>query len=347
MRLLVIAAAVLLAVPARADDLALRRVMLSAAGVGYFEYAGEADGAAPLALDVKRAAIDDVLASLVVFDAAGHVGTVTLPGEDAAHAAFADLPFGPAALASARDLLNALVGTEFSVRGPRPMTGRLLRAERMTEPSGTQGGVPRTRVTLLTADGVQQFVLEDAEAVQVADPGLRARIDRALATLHGSAAADLRRLTLRVPGAGRREVRVGYVAAAPLWKATYRLLLPDADGKPARLQAWAVLENDTASGLERCRSDAAIRQPGDVPPGAVSQLLRAAPGRAGGGAGPPPARRRYARLRRRRGAFRKSRADADADADGARRPAAARRARAGAGRDRGRANPRCSACPPR
>ncbi len=247
MRLLVIAAAVLLAVPARADDLALRRVMLSAAGVGYFEYAGEADGAAPLALDVKRAAIDDVLASLVVFDAAGHVGTVTLPGEDAAHAAFADLPFGPAALASARDLLNALVGTEFSVRGPRPMTGRLLRAERMTEPSGTQGGVPRTRVTLLTADGVQQFVLEDAEAVQVADPGLRARIDRALATLHGSAAADLRRLTLRVPGAGRREVRVGYVAAAPLWKATYRLLLPDADGKPARLQAWAVLENDTAA----------------------------------------------------------------------------------------------------
>ena len=191
--------------------------------------------------------MDDVLASLVVFDAAGRIGTVTLPGADAAHAAFADLPFGPAALASARDLLNALVGTEFVVRGPRPMTGRLLRAETMTEPSGTQGGVPRTRVTLLTADGVQQFVLEDAESVQVADPALRGRIDRALAALRGGAAADLRRLTLRVPGAGRREVRVGYVAAAPLWKATYRLLLPAAEGKPARLQAWAVLENDTAT----------------------------------------------------------------------------------------------------
>ncbi len=247
MRLLALVAALLLALPARADDLALRRVMLSAAGVGYFEYAGQADGATPLALDVKRAQMDDVLASLVLFDAAGHIGTVTLPGADAAHAAFADLPFGADALASARDLLNALVGTEMTVRGPRPMTGLMLRAEVMTEPSGTQGGVPRTRVTLLTADGVEQFVLEDAESVQVADASLRGRIDRALAALRGGAAADLRRLTLRVPGDGRREVRVGYVAAAPLWKATYRLLLPAAEGKPARLQAWAVLENDSAS----------------------------------------------------------------------------------------------------
>ena len=247
MRLPVLAAALLLALPAHAGDLALRRVMLSAAGVGYFEYAGEADGAAPLALEVKRARMDDVLASLVVFDAAGRIGTVTLPGADAAHAAFADLPFGPAAFGSARDLLNALAGTELAVRGPRPMTGRMLRAETMTEPSGTKGGVPRTRVTLLTGDGVQQFVLEDAEAVQVADPALRGRIDRALAALRGGAAADLRRLTLRVPGDGRREVRVGYVAAAPLWKATYRLLLPAAEGRPARLQAWAVLENDTAA----------------------------------------------------------------------------------------------------
>ena len=244
MRLLVIAAAMLLATEARADDLALRRVMLSAAGVGYFEFVGEADGATPLTLDVKRAEVDDVLASLVVFDGAGHLGTVTLPGADAAPAAFADLPFAPAALRSARDLLNALAGTELTVRGPRPMSGRLLHAETVTEPTGTHSGVPRTRVTLLTAEGVQQFVLEDAEAVQVAAPALRGRIDRAVAALRGQPASDLRRLTLHVPGAGRREVHVGYVAVAPLWKATYRLLLPGAEGQQARLQAWAVLEND-------------------------------------------------------------------------------------------------------
>lgn len=246
MRLPLIAAAtVLFGLQAQAAGLTLRRVMLSTAGVGYFEYAGPADGAAPLALDVRRAQVDDVLASLVVFDAAGHAGMVTLPGEDATRAAFADLPFGPAALDSPRALLNALVGRVVAVRGPRPMTGQLLRAETMTEPSGTQGGVPRTRVTLLTAAGLQQFVLEDADSVQVADPALRGRLDRALAALHGGAAADLRRLTLSVPGQGTREVHVGYVAAAPLWKVTYRLLLPAATDRTARLQGWAVLENDS------------------------------------------------------------------------------------------------------
>jgi hypothetical protein len=33
-------------------------------------------------------------------------------------------------------------------------------------------------------------------------------------------------------------VRVAYLAAAPLWKATYRLVLPDEEAKTARLQGW-------------------------------------------------------------------------------------------------------------
>ena len=42
-------------------------------------------------------------------------------------------------------------------------------------------------------------------------------------------------------------MRVGYVAAAPLWKASYRLVLPAKDGDPARLQGWAVLENQSGA----------------------------------------------------------------------------------------------------
>jgi hypothetical protein len=249
MRRLGLLACVLLAAapPALAGDLVLRRVMLSAGGVGYFEYAADLDGAATIGLDVPLAQVDDVLASLVVFDEAGHVGGLELPGEDASRAAFAELPFGPGALASARDYLNGLQGVELQVSGPRPMTGRLLRAEAVPEPDGTKAPVTRTRVTLLTETGLQQFVLEETESVQVADPALRGRIAGALATLRGQAAHEIRHLALQAPGTARRTVRVGYVAAAPLWKASYRLVLPEAEGRPARLQAWAVLENDTAA----------------------------------------------------------------------------------------------------
>ena len=240
-----LAAALLLAVvaplaAARADGLTLRRVMLSAAGVGYFEYAAEVTGNAELGLDVPLGQVDDVLASLVVFDADGRVAGVSLPGADGEAAAFAGVPFGPPALTSALAYLNALQGVELSVQGPRPMTGRLLRAE--PEPMG-EDEPPRTRVSLLTAQGLQQFVLEDAEGVQVADPALRTRIDAALAALRGQAAQEVRHLTLRTEGSGARSLRLAYVAAAPLWKTTYRLVLPDATGDKARLQAWAVFEN--------------------------------------------------------------------------------------------------------
>ena len=244
-------AAIAVAGPAAAGDLALRRVMLSTGGVGYFEYEAQVDGAATLGLDVPLAQVDDVLQSLVVFDAAGGVGGVELPGADASHAAFADVPFGPQALASALDYLNSLQGVTLEVAGPRPMTGRLLRAETVRDPVAPNGppvGAARTRVTLVTAAGLQQFVLEEADSVQVADPALRGKIEHVLESVRGASAHDARHLQLHSVGVGQRDVRVGYVAGAPLWKTTYRLVLPAGTGGAARLQGWAVLEN--ASGAD-------------------------------------------------------------------------------------------------
>jgi hypothetical protein len=107
--------------------------------------------------------------------------------------------------------------------------------------------VQRTRVTLMGASGMQQFVLEDAESIQVTDPALRTRIGSALESLRREARLSMRHITLHSDGTGHRTVRVGYVAVAPLWKASYRLVLPAKDGDPAHLQGWAVLENQSGT----------------------------------------------------------------------------------------------------
>jgi hypothetical protein len=252
MRLLTLAFLLGSVCPAFAADLTLKRVMLSSAGVGYFEYEADVDDAATLGLDVPLDQVDDVLTSLVVFDSAGGVGTMELPGRDNTRASFGDLPFGADALRSPVDYLNSLQGVEISVQGPRPMTGRIVHADRVTEPLPAAPGQPpasvqRTRVTLLGADGMRQFVLEDADSIQVTDPNLRERIGRALESLRREASQSVRHVTLRSTGTGHRTVRVGYVAVAPLWKASYRLVLPAKDGDPARLQGWAVLENQSGS----------------------------------------------------------------------------------------------------
>jgi hypothetical protein len=252
MRRLLLVFLLLGATPAFAADLALKRVMLSSAGVGYFEYEANVDGPATLGLDVPLDQVDDVLTSLVVFDSAGGVGTVELPGRDTTRTSFGNVPFGPDALRSSIDYLNSLQGVEITVQGPRPMSGRIVHAEQFSETLPATPGQPptivqRTRVTLLGAQGMQQFVLEEADAVQVTDPDLRARIGEALESLRREANQSVRHITLRISGTGDRTVRVGYVALAPLWKASYRLVLPAKDGDPARLQGWAVLENQSGA----------------------------------------------------------------------------------------------------
>ncbi len=250
MRRLILAFLLLGVTPSVAADLTLRRVMLSSAGVGYFEYEAEVDGNATLGLDVPLDQVDDVLTSLVVFDNQGAVGTVELPGRDTTRASFGDVPFGPEALRSPADYLNSLQGVEITVQGPRPMEGRIVHADQVMEALSTPPGPPqpavqRTRVTIIGPEGLRQFVLEEADSVQVADPDLRERIGTALVSLRREANQSMRHMTLRSPGNGQRTVRVGYVVAAPLWKASYRLVLPPKDGDPARLQGWAVLENQS------------------------------------------------------------------------------------------------------
>lgn len=233
------------AAPAFADGLELDRVMLSTGGVGYFEYEAKVSGNATLTLDVPLDQVDDVLKSLVVFDDKGGVGGVELAGREPVAQMFRDLPFGPEALDSPVALLNALQGSEVVTSGSRMLRGRLLKVEAETRDlPGDQGTVTRNRITLLTDEGIQQLVLEDAESVKFADPALQAQVDKALVAIAEAHARDRRTLTITATGTGSRSLRVAYVTGTPLWKTSYRLSLPaDMAAAKANLQGWAVLEN--------------------------------------------------------------------------------------------------------
>src|SRR5207248_5596655 len=87
-------------------------------------------------------------------------------------------------------------------------------------------------------------VLQDVDAVAFADPELQRQVGTALQRIAAYRTTGRRQLSLQTRGSGTRSVRVGYVVAVPLWKASYRLSLPaDAQAGTARLQGWAVLEN--------------------------------------------------------------------------------------------------------
>ncbi len=247
LRWIVAALAIVIAFPASAlaQQLALKRVMLSSGGLGYFEYEATVDGDATLKLTVSLDQVDDVLKSLVVYDDKGAVGGLSLPGREPLKQTFKDLPFDQATLESPAALLAALKGAQVTVGGSRAVTGRIVAVEEDTVSSADgKTMTKRTRVTLFTDRGLQQFLLEDAENLQFADPALRDRVGEALLAIQANRTKDARTLELSARGEGRRTVRVAYIVEAPVWKASYRLTLPGDTAAPkAALQGWATVEN--------------------------------------------------------------------------------------------------------
>jgi len=237
----------LLALPlaAQAQDLVLKRVMLSSGGLGYFEYEANVTGDATLKLTVGLEQVDDVLKSLVVYDDKGAVGGLSLPGREPLRQVFKDLPFDQAALDSPAELLAAMKGAQVTLGGPRAITGRIVSVQEETVSLGDgKGTTKRTRVTLMTDKGLQQFILEDAETLQFADPALRDRIGQALQAVQANRAKDARTIELSARGQGARTVRVAYIVEVPVWKASYRLTLPaDPAANRSALQGWATVEN--------------------------------------------------------------------------------------------------------
>lgn len=228
-----------------AQDLALKRVMLSSGGMGYFEYEATVDGDATLKLTVSLQQVDDVLKSLVVYDDKGGVGGLSLPGREPLAQAFKDLPFDQESLGSPSQLLATLKGAQVTVGGSRSVSGRIVSVQEETVSLGNdKGTTTRTRVTLFTDRGLQQFILEDAENLQFADSALRDKVGQALIAIQSNRAKDARTIELSARGQGKRTVRVAYIVEAPVWKASYRLTL-GADPTAARsaLQGWATIEN--------------------------------------------------------------------------------------------------------
>jgi len=57
---------------------------------------------------------------------------------------------------------------------------------------------------------------------------------------------------IRLAGAAHHDLVVSYVVAAPMWKPTYRVVLPEVGARtPALLQGWAVVDNTTGEQWER------------------------------------------------------------------------------------------------
>lgn len=247
-KIMIAAIAASLSSNAMAEDLPLKRVVLSTAGLAQFTHTGEVAPGASVELSVRLDQVDDMLKSLTIFDEGNAIGAVSLPGRAPLAELFRDLPFGPDALGSLPALLNALTGSEIEIEGSVSAKGRLLRIVEETVQLPENGGqTTRHRLTLMTENGLVQAVLEELASVRFTDAETQGQIDKALAGLAQNRAKERRTLSINLLGNASRQAGFSYVVAAPVWKTAYRLVLPKDEENKARLQGWAVVENLTGN----------------------------------------------------------------------------------------------------
>jgi len=227
--------------------LPLKRVVLYKSGVGYFEHSGQVRGSEDIHIDFTTGQLNDALKSLTAVDLnGGQIGGIrydSLAPLDQRLRALR-LPLGDQSNRTA--LLNALRGARVQVSaGGRVISGRIFSVEKETRFDAKGEGTREVDVVSLFADTgeVHSFELTPGTSVRILDRDLANEVGSYLNLIGSSRDVDLRRMTISTIGAGQRNLFVSYISEVPVWKSTYRIILPSKAGEKPLLQGWAIVDN--------------------------------------------------------------------------------------------------------
>jgi len=226
--------------------LPVRRVVLYKNGVGYFEHLGRVRGIQDVHVDFTSAQLNDVLKSLTVLDlSGGRITGVDYNSEAPLARRLATLRLALGEKPTVAEFLGALRGARVEIRSGAgaAVTGKLLSVERKTR-MGTAGSVEMEQISLISDAGeVRNVDLNTSTSVRIVDHDLNTEVGKYLGLVASAREQDVRRMTISTTGNGERNLYVSYISEVPIWKTTYRIVLPSKEGKKPLLQGWAIVDN--------------------------------------------------------------------------------------------------------
>ena len=239
-----------------AARLPVTRVILYKNGVGYFEHSGHVRGSLDVNVDFTTAQLNDVLKSLTVLDRGkGRITGVsynsTAPIER--QLGLLRLPVGENPTTA--QFLTALRGARVEIHNSSVTgSGRLLSIEERdvpkTDPSkgdreeqqGPSEKTKHTQISIVSDGGeLRVFDLTPTTSVRVLEKDVNEEVGKYLGLIASTRDQDVRRMTISTAGDGDRDLLVSYISEVPVWKSTYRIVVPK-EGKPL-LQGWAIVDN--------------------------------------------------------------------------------------------------------
>jgi hypothetical protein len=83
--------------------------------------------------------------------------------------------------------------------------------------------------------------LNPATSVRIEEKDVNKQVGKYLGLVASTRDQDVRRMAISTVGEGDRNLLVSYISEVPVWKCTYRIVIPK-EGKPL-LQGWAIVDN--------------------------------------------------------------------------------------------------------
>ncbi len=233
--------------------LQLSKVVLYRNGVGYFERGGKVDGDA-LTIRVRKDQVNDLLKSLTVVErSGGRAVSISMPLDPRSWANGAIATLGPGS-GSLFEVLDKLRGTEvtLTMSNGNSVRGRILIVEALM-PDGRPRAAGDTgtndeqdyKVTLIRDQKLHVVRLSKVAGITLHNGDIALQFQRSLDATAGEGMFQQVDVTIRLAGKKVNDLVVSYVVSAPMWKPTYRVVLPETGKGEALLQGWAVVDNTT------------------------------------------------------------------------------------------------------
>jgi hypothetical protein len=245
----------------------VKGITLYRSGVGYFERRATVEGEEKVQLRFATDQINDILKSMVILDLdGGRIDGVSYGSKDPLSRRLASFGIDLSDSPSLFTLLSRLRGAQakFTQMDGTIVQGTILGGEPRAEASGNiQNPIQVPYINVVTETGIRSVNILKITGMELLDASLNAELHKALAALAEHQADRTKSVDISFSGNGARQAVVAYVHEMPIWKTSYRLILPeqpegrrdpkDAQGGQLTVQGWAIVENTTDEDWENVK----------------------------------------------------------------------------------------------
>ena len=232
-----------------APRLPITSITLYRSGVGYFERHGMIKSGDSVQLRFAQDEINDMLKSMVIFDPQQALQSISYESNEPLARQLASFSIDLSDNPTLATILGRLRGTKVRfVTSDGPVSGVVLGSEMRDQAQGSaQEAISIPFVNVITESGVRSVNLTTIVSVQLEDPALNGELMKALAALAAHSTDRFKNVGLSFGGTAARDVKIAYVNEMPIWKTSYRLVLPDEakSKEQPMIQGWAIIENTT------------------------------------------------------------------------------------------------------